>query len=95
MSRSYKKPVHPWTCRGCRSGQESYDKKLARRRLRSRNKQRLRQGSEDFLLLKEVSNVWDFAKDGKVKYLNYPWQLCKNEESLEKYMPPKWWYFRK
>lgn len=57
MSRSHR--YHPWmqlTC--CHS--EKADKRIARRRLRQREKL-----TEDRVDKREVSNVWNFGKDGR------------------------------
>jgi len=69
MSRSYRRtPVLPMT--GADS--EKYDKRMAHRRLRHLTKLTLRllTDPDDFYppLLREVSDVWGFAKDGKCWY---------------------------
>ena len=44
---------------------EKYDKRKANRRLRTKQKQAARQGNEVLPVLREVSDVWGFRKDGK------------------------------
>jgi len=66
MSRSYRRTaILPITC----AESEKADKRTAHRRLRHRTKQVLGQVADpDSLyppLLREVSDVWVFAKDGK------------------------------
>ena len=65
MSHSYKKHPFTGTC-VCRS--EKSWKRLANRKLRKLNHMRLLK-MENFLavLLREVSNVWTFGKDGKAR----------------------------
>ncbi len=53
----------------CRS--EKQDKKIANKRMRRVTKQMLRKGEEPPILKREVSNVYDFGKDGK-HYLESP-----------------------
>lgn len=61
MARSYKyRPIFAFC-----SGSEKEDKRLANRKFRHKTKLRAKSGSGEFLLLREVSNVWAFAKDGK------------------------------
>ena len=63
MSRSRKKtPIHGIT--GADS--EKQDKRIANRKLRRIVKAALKDGEEDVdLNIRDVSNVWDFSKDGK------------------------------
>lgn len=64
MSNSYRKnPVTGTTT----STSEKEDKRLANRRLRRVNKARVKLGLEA-LTLKEISDVWDFNKDGKSRF---------------------------
>ncbi len=44
---------------------EKEDKRKANRKLRRLSKEKLKGNAETLPLLREVSNVWDFAKDGK------------------------------
>lgn len=60
MARSFKKVSIVGNC----AGSDKADKVAANRRLRHANKARLAKGYE-LVSLREVSNVWDFAKDGK------------------------------
>jgi hypothetical protein len=63
MSRSRRKnPYRGWTV--CDS--EKDEKILANRRLRRASKQALLNGNEVFPLKKEISNVWNWGKDGKI-----------------------------
>ena len=50
---------------GLCAGSEKHDKRLANRLFRHKSKLRSRSGSGEFLLMREVSNVWAFTKDGK------------------------------
>ncbi|MBL3657509.1 hypothetical protein [Fulvivirga sediminis] len=45
---------------------EKESKKMANRRLRKRVNQKINKGEEQLPQLREVSDVWDFAKDGKI-----------------------------
>ena len=45
---------------------EKKDKRLANRKFRRINNQKLMMGKENFSLMREVSNVWGFDKDGKI-----------------------------
>lgn len=64
MARSHKyRPIFA-LC----SGSEKEDKRLANRRFRRKAKLRAKSGNGEFLLMREVSNTWAFAKDGK-RYL--------------------------
>lgn len=51
---------------GGKSASEKKDKTLANKRLRRAVKIRLKKGDEVLPNKKEISNVYDFAKDGKV-----------------------------
>jgi hypothetical protein len=65
MSNSYrKKPITGWTT----SESEKKDKRLANRKYRRKVKIKLIQNEEADILpvLREVSDVWGFDKDGKV-----------------------------
>jgi len=64
MSRSYKK--NPFTGITCTTS-EKKDKRIANRRFRRRCDQALIRG-EEMPLENEVSNIWDFSKDGKFRY---------------------------
>lgn len=61
MSRSRKK--HPFSGNGGDS--EKFDKRKNNRRLRRKSKVALEQGKEILPIMREVSNPWDMAKDGK------------------------------
>ena len=61
MARSYKYRPFFTYC----SGSEKEDKRLANRDFRHKTKLRAKSGSGEFLLMREVSNVWAFAKDGR------------------------------
>lgn len=66
MGKSFKKtPVFPNT----KADSDKQDKKLANQRLRSAVKAKLKVTADfdEIVLpeLKEISDVWDFAKDGK------------------------------
>lgn len=52
------------SCCHNRALSEKLSKQFSNRRLRSRNRIRIKMGFEPFLL-REVSNVWDFPSDGK------------------------------
>lgn len=62
MGKSRKKPITGVTCAGERLG-EKKDKRRANRRLR----RMVRAGDYD-AVLRDVSDVWDFRKDGKVDW---------------------------
>lgn len=65
MSRSYKKtPITSFTT--AKSDKE--DKKLANRLFRRASRNRIKSNREPFYRLREVCDVWDFAKDGRVYY---------------------------
>lgn len=65
MSRSYKKtPITSFTT--AKSDKE--DKKLANRLFRRASRNRIKSDCEPFYRLREVCDVWDFAKDGKMYY---------------------------
>ncbi len=67
MSRSYKKiKIFPRTCKDS----EKFDKTKANRKLRTSIKVRIAKKLEVLPLMKEVSNVWAFAKDGKHYWAN-------------------------
>jgi len=68
MSRSYRHtPI-----RGVAGNSDKYGKRLANRRLRVLNRIRIREAKEP-LLLREVSNPWDWAKDGKFYWDSKDW----------------------
>lgn len=61
MSRSRRKtPIFGITL----ADSDKADKRIANRRWRSRSRQAIRQGKEP-PMLREVSDAWDFAKDGR------------------------------
>ena len=61
MTRSRKKnPIHGHTCGGCNRG-EKQDKQRANRKLR----RKVRENPDTDIDVRDVSDVWDFAKDGK------------------------------
>lgn len=66
MSRSIRKTPKRGTGVGGQS--EKRDKQIANRRLRRKVKVAVEQGAEGIALpaLREVSNVWDMRKDGKI-----------------------------
>ena len=67
MSRSRRKtPITGWTT----ARSEKADKRATNKKLRRRNKSRLQAtGSADsFVRLREVSDRWCFAKDGKQRF---------------------------
>ncbi len=73
MSRSYKKtPIYGHTC----AKSDKKDKQLANRKHRHTNKTLVRQGKEP-KELRELSNEWDFNKDGK-------WYDNGNNEKLKR-----------
>lgn len=61
MARSFKKTPVVGNARTT----DKYDKRLANRKLRMHVKSALKKGYELMPELREVSNVWDFSKDGK------------------------------
>jgi hypothetical protein len=62
LSRSYRRtPIFGITT----SRSEKQDKRFANRRLRRKVKSCVVTGDEELPLLREVSNVWTFDKDGK------------------------------
>ena len=62
MSRSIKKnPVVGHTC----AESEKQDKRFANRRFRKRARDAIAAGKEPPASIREVSEVWTFAKDGK------------------------------
>lgn len=62
MARSYRHtPIFAIT--GCKS--EKTDKRLANRKLRHLQVRAADRGAEVLPLLREVSNVWGFGKDGR------------------------------
>jgi hypothetical protein len=71
MSNSYRKtPIIGTTT----ADSEKKDKQIANRRLRSKVKQLLKLGDYDWLpTIRDVSNVWDFAKDGKRFFKDKKW----------------------
>lgn len=61
MSKSFRKtPIF-----GMCNGSEKRDKRRANRRLRGRVKVQVQHDAEVLPVLREVSNVWTFQKDGK------------------------------
>lgn len=65
MSRSYKKtPI----CGLTTAKSDKEDKRLANRLFRRASRNRIKSNRELFYRLREVCNVWDFAKDGKIYY---------------------------
>jgi hypothetical protein len=79
MSRSFKKsPVSGWTT----AMSEKKDKRLANRRLRKASGERIGRYMKNDLdalvmpMLREVSNVWGFSKDGK-HYVTDPAYVAK------------------
>jgi hypothetical protein len=61
MTRSYRK-THIFPC--C-SGSEKYDKQLTNRRFRKINKKLLYNKNLNFKLIREISDICRFNKDGK------------------------------
>lgn len=45
---------------------EKDDKREANRKLRRITKQKVKKGDLDLPQLREISNIWSFAKDGKI-----------------------------
>ena len=68
MSRSYRKSPFIGVC----SGSDKWDKKIAHRRLR-RGVQRALEGDREVPLLREISDVWCFNKDGKYRVSDKKW----------------------
>lgn len=68
MSHSYRRlPIFG----NCVANSEKKDKRIANRRYRRITRQLVRMGAYDRLpLAREISNVWDFAKDGKRWFAN-------------------------
>ena len=65
MSRSFRKtPICGFTT----ANSNKEDKRLANRRFRRASRNRIKSNREPFYRLREVCNVWDFAKDGKMYY---------------------------
>lgn len=65
MSRSYrKKPI----CGVTTAKSEKKDKRLVNRLFRRASRNRIKSNRDPFYNLKEISDIWDFAKDGKVYY---------------------------
>lgn len=61
MSKSFRHvPIH-----GICTGSDQRDKRRANRRLRTRVKVQLHHDAEVLSVLREVSDVWTFNKDGK------------------------------
>ncbi|WP_396167744.1 hypothetical protein [Flavobacterium sp.] len=75
MSRSYKKTkIVGYTTKVS----EKQDKTIANKKLRRLVKVRIAKKNEILPLLREVSNVWNFDKDGKRYYYNI------NKEGMRK-----------
>ena len=73
MSRSYKKmPISGFTT----AKSEKEDKRFANRLFRRASRNRIKSNREPFYRLREVCDVWDFAKDGKMYY---------DKEAVKKY----------
>lgn len=62
MSRSYK---HTTISAITTAQSEKKDKQLANRRFRRISKHRVRIDAEPLIDLNEISDIWDFQKDGK------------------------------
>ena len=74
MSRSRKKfPIGSITCIGDRAGTEAKAKRKARRAWRRRLHMLNELEEEEAPLLKELSDIWDFPKDGKHFSRHWPW----------------------
>ena len=72
MTRSRKKnPIHGRTCSGCNRG-EKQDKQRANRKLR----RKVHENPDTDISVRDVSDVYDFAKDGK--------QYWNNEQAYRK-----------
>jgi len=77
MSNSYKKtPIIGIAI----SESEKEDKQKANRKFRRIVKSQIKVNNFDFPLIREVSNVWSFEKDGK-QFLN-----IKKQKQLKKYL---------
>jgi hypothetical protein len=69
MTHSHRK--HPFI--GCGSGSEKDDKRRVNRKLRHKINRVLKEDVEELeeenlkLTIKDISDVWDFAKDGKMR----------------------------
>ena len=59
---------------GC-SSSDKPGKRVANRRFRRLAKEKLRETGNTELLLREISNVWTFPKDGKCYYSNVEVQV--------------------
>ena len=66
MSRSYK---HTTISGITTATSEKRDKQLANRRFRRISRHRVRTETEPLIDLDEISDIWDFQKDGK-RYFN-------------------------
>lgn len=74
MSRSKKKTkIHGITT----AETEKSNKQKANRKLRRIVKERLKLKKENLPRLREVSDVWDFDKDGKIYKKNIPKELMR------------------
>lgn len=74
MSRSRKKSkIHGITT----AESEKQDKQEANRRLRRVVKQKVNQGETELPELREISNIWGFAKDGKIYHPETPKKLMR------------------
>lgn len=62
MSRSYK---HTTISAMTTATSEKKDKQLANRRFRRISRHRVRTETEPLIDLNEISDIWDFQKDGK------------------------------
>ncbi|MBE2898348.1 hypothetical protein HPC37_05875 [Pasteurellaceae bacterium 20609_3] len=70
MSRSYKKtPINGHTC----FESEKQDKRRANRKFRRATRYCLRLGKTPPFSLRQVSNIYDFAKDGKSYFCKARW----------------------
>ena len=68
MSRSFRKSPY----RGVSNGSDKLDKRISNRRLRRRVLECLERGEEP-PVLREVSDVWLFNKDGKMRVSDKKW----------------------
>ena len=68
MARSYKKEKYFANCNPRNS--EKWDKQQANQKLRSKVKIKIALGEEVLLLLKDISNIAMFKKDGKYYWKN-------------------------
>lgn len=74
MSRSKKKTkIHGITT----AVSEKKNKRKANRKFRRMIRERLKSKGENLPALREVSNVWDFDKDGKIYKKNIPAKLMR------------------